>query len=270
MNVDLFIIYKLKTNLVTLYKDICLSCIKCCEVCVLSVVWSDKPYLMKTVVKFVIIFIVATLILLPLFVIIPPLFVLWLLSAILFFIFYYFNKRAYTYYVTDKSVRIEKSWVFGTYVREITFDRIHDVYIRQGILARLFRSGSVVFTTTAGVEVGYVVAGAGSAGKGVGTGGAVVTPVVHQKRGNRFWDVRNPEKTRETLLHKIAEWREAFQQQKMATSLEKLTEKALSPPQQQAPASVVDQLEKLKKLLESGAITKEEYEKLKKKLLESL
>jgi len=50
----------------------------------------------------------------------------------IFFLFYYFNKRAFTYFITDKSVRVEKSWVFGNYVRELTFDQIRDVHVMQG------------------------------------------------------------------------------------------------------------------------------------------
>jgi uncharacterized membrane protein YdbT with pleckstrin-like domain len=122
----------------------------------LSVLWSGKPFLKKTVVKFVCVFVVATILLSFIFVFFPLFIPLWLAFFFIFFLFYYFNKRAFTYFITDKSVRVEKSWVFGNYFREITFDQIRDVHIMQGILARIFNCGSLVFVTSTGLEVGYV------------------------------------------------------------------------------------------------------------------
>ena len=122
----------------------------------MSVLWSGKPFLKKTVVKFVCVFVVATILLSFIFVFFPLFIPLWLAFFFIFFLFYYFNKRAFTYFITDKSVRVEKSWVFGNYFREITFDQIRDVHIMQGILARIFNCGSLVFVTSTGLEVGYV------------------------------------------------------------------------------------------------------------------
>ena len=45
--------------------------------------------------------------------------------------------------------------VFGSYIREITFDQIRDIHVMQGLLARRFNCGSLVFITTTGLEVGY-------------------------------------------------------------------------------------------------------------------
>ena len=81
-----------------------------------------------------------------------------------------------------------------------------------------------------------------------------------------FWDIPEPGKAREILMGKLTEWREVFQQQKIATSVEKMTERTI--PQQPVTETIADKLEKLKKLLDIGAITKEEYEKAKQKLLE--
>ena len=234
----------------------------------MSVLWSDKPFLKKTVVKFVCTFIVATILLTFIFVYFPLLIPLWLAFSFIFFIFYYFNKRAFTYFITDKSIRIEKSWIFGNYVREITFDQIKDVHVMQGILARFFNCGSLVFITSTGLEVGYVGGGA-AAGRGVIIGGGGVSPTIVKGRGNMFWDIPEPGKAREILMGKLAEWREVFQQQKIATSVEKMAERTTIPsPQQPVTETIADKLEKLKRLLDTGAITKEEYEKAKKKLLE--
>jgi hypothetical protein len=43
----------------------------------------------------------------------------------------------------------------------MTFDEVRDVHVKQGIIARAFKCGSIVFVTTAGLEVGYVGVGAG-------------------------------------------------------------------------------------------------------------
>ncbi|MEM1553064.1 MAG: SHOCT domain-containing protein [Thermoproteota archaeon] len=219
----------------------------------MSYLWVGKPYLKKTVIKFLITFAIVSLLLLLVHWL-PTL--LWVALSLAAFIIYYFNKRAYAYYITDKSVRIEKSWVFGGYVRELTLDQIRDVHVMQGMLARAMNCGSIVFVTTSGFEVGHVGA---AVGRGVIVGG--VTPKLVAWRGGRFWDIREPHRVREILIGEISEWREVFQQQKMATSLERIAER--KPPT----GTLVDELERLKRLLDEGAITKEEYEKAKRKLL---
>lgn len=221
----------------------------------------------KTLVKSVIIFVVATLLLSVIFIFLPVLILVWLVCAAIFFVLYYYNKNAFTYFITDKSVRVVKSWIFGNYVREITFDQIRDVHIMQGLLARIYNCGSLVFVTTTGLEVGYAGGGAAVGGGGVIVGSGGVTPTIVKGRGNMFWDIKNPGKAREVLMSKLTEWREVFQQQKISTTLEKMAEKPQQP--QLAPTeTIVEKLERLKKLLDTGAITQEEYKKAKKKLLE--
>ncbi|MDW8040785.1 MAG: SHOCT domain-containing protein [Nitrososphaerota archaeon] len=246
----------------------------------MSVLWSSKPFMKKTLVKFVIAFLVATALLSPLFTFVSLLIPFWLVFCFVFFLLYYFNKNAYAYFITDKSVRVEKSWFFGSYTREITFDQIRDVHVMQGILARVFNCGSLVFITTTGLEVGYVGGGA-AVGRGLMVGGGAATPTIVRRGGNMFWDILEPAKAKEILMVKLTEWREVFHQQRIAASVEKIAEKTApqmllpTPTLQQPPAApvtptgtIVDQLERLKKLLDTGAITKEEYEKAKKKLLE--
>lgn len=223
----------------------------------------------KTLIKSVIIFAIATPMLSYLFLIfihVPILFLAWLVFALVFFVIYYYNKNAFTYYITERSVRIVKSWIFGNYVREITFDQINDVHIMQGILARIYNCGSLVFVTESGLEVGYV-GGGGAVGSGVMVGAGGVTPTIVKGRGNRLWDIADPGKARELLISKLTEWREVFQQRKISTSLEKMAKRPQLPAQA-ARETIVEKLEKLKKLLDTGAITKEEYRKAKKKLLE--
>jgi len=244
-----------------------------------EVIWSGKPYMKKTVVKFSLAFLALTLLFSPLFYLLwiqspqygLTAFAIWLLITGLYFAVYYFNKRAYVFYITNKSVRIQKSWVFGTYEREITLDQIRDVHVSQGVLARFFNCGSLMFVSTAGLEVGYAHAGAGvGAGVGgvlVGGGAGSTTPTLLRGRGNTFWDVPDPSSVRQTLVAKLTEWREVAQEQRMASALEKITEKMPSTTQPTPSTSLVGELERLNVLLEKGAITKEEYEKAKKKLL---
>lgn len=232
-----------------------------------SVLWSGKPFLKKTLVKFASIFIIVTILLSFVFVFFPFLIPFWLAFSFIFLVFYYFNKKAFTYFISDKSIRIEKSWIFGSYVRELTFDQIRDVHVMQGIIARMFNCGSLMFVTSTGLEVGYTGGGA-AVGRGVIVGGGGVSPTIVKGRGNMFWDIPEPGKAREILMGKLTEWREVFQQQKIAVSVEKMAEKAIPSPQQLTAETIADKLEKLKKLLDTGAITEEEYEKAKKKLLD--
>jgi hypothetical protein len=136
----------------------------------------------------------------------------------------------------------------------------------QGILARIYNCGSLVFVTESGLEVGYV-GGGGAVGSGVIVGAGRVTPTIVKGRGNRLWDIADPGKARELLISKLTEWREVFQQQKISTSLEKMAKRPQLPPLQATRETIVEKLEKLKNLLDTGAITKEEYRKAKKKLL---
>lgn len=222
----------------------------------MSYLWVGKPFLKKTLVKFAIIF---TIILILSILIHILLALSWLILASIIFIIYYYNKKAYTYYVTDRSIRIEKSWVFGNYIRELTFDQIRDVHIMQGIIARAMKCGSLTFVTTTGLEVGHIGAGVG---RGVIIGGTV--PRLVAWRGGRFWDIPEPQKVREILMGKITEWREVAQQQRMAASLERIAETETKTRSK----NIVDEIERLKRLLDEGAITREEFEKAKKKLLE--
>ena len=204
-----------------------------------------------------------TLLLSPIPNVLATLLLIYTLIAWVFIAFYLYWKWAHTYYVKENSALITRSWVFGTYQREITFDKVQDVHVKQGIIARAFKCGSVVFVTTAGLEVGYVGVGAGR--QGVGVGGA--RPMLITGAHNSFLDVRFPENVREVVVNKLIAWREAFQQQKIASTIERIAEKTVSYAPSVPAVSVAEEIAKLKKLLDEGAITKEEFEKAKKKLL---
>jgi hypothetical protein len=223
--------------------------------------WSAKPFMKKTLVKFGIIFVSITFLLIS-----TPLVALWVIIALVFFGLYYLSKNSFTYHITYRSVKIEKSWVLGNYIRELTFDQILDIHINQGILARMFNCGSLVFVTKTGLEVGTIVAGGGMAGSGRRVGGfggaGTATPIVVKGRGNTLWDIPEPEKARELLMNQLTEWRTVYQQQSMAASLGIIAGRA----QPVVSISTADELTKLKNLYDNSTITKEEYEKAKKKL----
>jgi membrane protein YdbS with pleckstrin-like domain len=237
---------------------------------IMSDIWTGKPFMKKTLVKFAIIFIAFLMVIVYLFFILVNtgiagmvLISIYALIAFLYFGIYYLSKNAFTYHITERSVRIEKSWIFGNYVRELTFDQISDMRINQGFLARMFNCGSLVFVTTTGLEVGTAFGGGGVVGRGILVGGGGATPHVIRGRGNTLWDIADPGKARETLMGKLTEWRSAFQQQRMAGSLDTMAGRAAPA----SPTSIAEEINKLKALYESGGITKEEYEKAKKKLL---
>jgi hypothetical protein len=79
--------------------------------------------------------------------------------------------------------------------------------------------------------------------------------------------VRLPESVREIVVNRLIAWREAFQQQKIASAVEKIAEKAVPYALSAPTASIAEEIAKLKRLLDEGTITKEEFERAKKKLL---
>lgn len=236
-----------------------------------NILWTGKPYMKKTAVEIIVVAVVLLIIVALIDLMMSggilgfalPAIVILVLVAIIG-VPYYYSKRAYTYYIKDNSVLITKKWIFGTYSREITYDQILDIHISQGPIAKAFNAGSLIFVTSTGLEIGYTVTGGGGytgAGRfirgGVFGGGGTVTPHVRKTRGNAFSDIQMPESVKDIIMSQIVKWREAFQQQRIATGVEAI-----------ASARVAEELAKLKELLDKGAITQEEYEKAKKKLLE--
>jgi len=130
-------------------------------------------------------------------------------------------------------------------------------------MLRLSKCGSVTFVTTTGLEVDYTGVGVG---RRIRSG--LIAPILVKYRGNMFWDVKDPHPVREKVISLLVEWREVYQQQKIALAVEKIAEKAVrttSVPQE----DIVVKLEKLKKLLDERAITREKYERLRKNRLKS-
>ncbi|MEM1526800.1 MAG: hypothetical protein QXI44_06895, partial [Ignisphaera sp.] len=90
----------------------------------MSVLWSGKPYIKKTIVKAFILYIMASLFFIWIIIFAPHAFLIYTISIWIIVAFYIYWKKAHTYYVMENSVLITRDWVFGKYQREITFDRI--------------------------------------------------------------------------------------------------------------------------------------------------
>jgi hypothetical protein len=114
----------------------------------------------------------------------PP--IILFLSPILLYL-YCLNKKGYTYYISDSVIRIEKSWIFGKYAKELSFNQIACTRIQQGFLAKRFECGSLEIIALTK--------------KPVGTG-----RVKTQARRYALWDIPHPEKVEEIITNKTLEW----------------------------------------------------------------
>jgi hypothetical protein len=236
----------------------------------------------KTVAKMAIVFAPLALIFSPLllFPFLIPLYLFGAFVTLLMFALYYWSKKAFTYYINSHSVRVSKHWIFGNYDRQLTFDKIQDVHLNQGIIAKAFRCGSLAFVTTTGLEVGYRVVGGGAATRRANAGVGFARPIMLRGAGNTFMDISNPASVRETLMNSLTEWRDVFQQQKIAQSTRDIAASLSSVAQRSTPQPAqptltsgpsmadLERLSKLKSLLDAGVISKDEFESQKNSILQ--
>ncbi len=173
-----------------------------------DIVWAGAPYMPKTLAKFLLFYAAWLAALLALlahstYTLTPSdalvFAAVWMTPPLLLFAPYYYWKKSFRYTVTRSSLLIEHSWLFGAYEREIPLARVLDVHVIQGFLGRLLGCGDVVFTTSAGLEVGYRGAGGGAAVSGFFGGGGVVAPALTRGRHNTFMDVREPHEVRRVI-----------------------------------------------------------------------
>jgi len=129
----------------------------------------------------------------------PPI-VLFLLPVL--FYLYCLNKKGYKYYISDRAIRIEKSWIFGKKVKELSFNQIVCTRIRQGFLAKEFKCGSLEIIALTK--------------KPVGTG-----RVKTRARRYVLWNIHYPEKVEEIIINKTLEW-QSFLTDQEKEELEKI------------------------------------------------
>jgi fructosamine-3-kinase len=91
-------------------------------------------------------------------------------------------------------------------------------------------------------------------------------PAMLRHRGNTFWDIENPHEVRGLIMKSLVAWRDVYQQQRIASAVERMAERTGSV--QYLQGDVVEKLERLRRLLDEGAINKDEYERLRRRIIE--
>lgn len=86
-----------------------------------------------------------------------------------------FYRRGHNYYITTIRLIMEKSFVSYD-SRQLTYGKINDLAMVQGLLGRIFNYGTVVPITASGFGLGEDLASAGI-GSGIGIGGKLPSPV---------------------------------------------------------------------------------------------
>ncbi|MEM2793847.1 MAG: PH domain-containing protein, partial [Candidatus Methanomethylicia archaeon] len=108
-------------------------------------------------------------------------------------------RKAHKYYITNFRIVSAKEFITHEF-REVTFDKISDIVLKQGVLGRVFGFGSLIPITTSGFGLGsdFSIAGGGilSRGVGVGIGGG---KSVNIPRGRSYFILYGVRKPREVL-----------------------------------------------------------------------
>jgi hypothetical protein len=141
-------------------------------------------------------------------------------------------RRAHTFYITDKRIVTEVE--FTAHKRnELSYDKINNLILDQGLLGRVFDFGTLIPVTASGLGMGTdfsaVTVGAGGPipGAGIMAGGAVTggrmvqTPRVRSMYG--IFGVSEPEKVQEIVSEYLHAYVEAPYLMKMSDQLEELT-----------------------------------------------
>jgi len=101
----------------------------------------------------------------------------WLLivCGLVGFVLTEFHRRGHSYYVTNKRIVMEKSFLSYD-SRQFAYDRIEDLAVVQGVLGRVLNYGTVIPVTGSGFGLGEDSASLGIGGA-VGIGGKRILPV---------------------------------------------------------------------------------------------
>jgi len=161
----------------------------------------------------------------------------------------YRNMKAYTYYITNQRVVIERRW-FGITYRDITYDKITDVIMDQGFFGRTLGYGTVMPLTAGGASLTPL--------------GYIATRIIVS-----YWliNIPNPHETYEFLR--------ALVKGKGVPEVEILPEEALEekPIAERIVAKIEESLtllDNLKKRLAEGKISEEIYKKLSEEFQEKI
>ena len=85
----------------------------------------------------------------------PPMTKLWLLviAAGLSMFLIEFYRRGHTYFITNYRI-VTRKWFISKEERELAYGKITDLYIKQGILGRVFNYGAIITISASGFGIG--------------------------------------------------------------------------------------------------------------------
>lgn len=165
----------------------------------------------------------------------------WLLVVCGFvgFVMTEFYRRGHTYYVTTFRLITERSFVSYD-SRQLTYDKINDLALVQGLFGRLLNYGTVIPVTASGLGLGEDLASA-EIGSGVGTGGRALSPIgfglalsasggraVQIPRGRTYhtlYGVSHPREVQTTIARMIQGQTPGPYLKRIASGIESLIEK---------------------------------------------
>jgi len=145
-----------------------------------------------------------------------------------------FYRRGHNYYITNLRLITEKDFVSYD-SRQLTYDKINDLALVQGLIGRILNFGTVIPVTASGFGLGKDSASAGI-GAGIGTGsGAPLLPgvgllasgerAVHIPRGRTYHTLygdRRPREVQETIAKMIQKQMSGSRLERIASGVEKL------------------------------------------------
>lgn len=136
-----------------------------------------------------------------------------------------FYRRAHKYYITNLRIVSAKEFITHEY-REVTFDKISDIVLKQGVLGRIFSFGSLIPITASGFGLGsdFSMAGVGvsSRGVGVGVGGGKSVDVPRGRSYFILYGIRRPKEVLNIISQIRYEYVEAPYLKKISQDLERV------------------------------------------------
>jgi len=156
------------------------------------------------------------------------------MTAILYPLYEYLNWRSNLWCVTNLRV-VDETGFFSRYSKESPLDKINNVEYDQSIWGRIFGYGNVDIQTAAEL-------------------GATTYHLIHR-----------PKLLKDTITHAQESYKHAQMNRQAQQLAEAITSRTV---QQPATTSTADEVEKLFRLLQQGALTQEEFEAAKKRVME--
>jgi hypothetical protein len=152
-------------------------------------------------------------------------------------------RRTHKYYVTNFRIISAKEFITHEY-REVTFDKISDIVLKQGVLGRVFGFGSLIPITASGFGLGsdFSMAGGGVSGRGVsvGFGGGKSVDVPRGRSYFILYGVRKPKEVLNLISQIRYEYVEAPYLRRISQDLERVMTQIAGTKQLKCPNCGVD------------------------------